>query len=71
MNQRRVYELRIDLPYLTKGTLFVFYDSTGFVHWIDNGKETEYLLRTGLAGYLWLLLTEKKYMTRIEVTFED
>ena len=66
MNRRRVYEMRVDLPFLTKGTLFVFYDSSGHVHWIDNGKETEYPLRTGLAGYLWLLITEKKYMKLIE-----
>ena len=66
MNRRRVYQLRVNCPFLTKGTLFVFYDSTGFVHWIDNGKETEYPLRSGLAGYLWLLLTESKYMKLIE-----
>ena len=66
MNRKRIYELRIDLPFLTKGTLFVFYDSSANVHWIDNGKETEYPLRSGLAGYLWLLLTEKKYMKLLE-----
>jgi len=72
MNQRRVYELRVNLPFLTKGTLFVFYDASANVHWIeDNGKETEYPLRPGLSGYLWLLLTEKKYMKLIEANFED
>ena len=70
MNRRRIYELKVDLPFLKKGTLFVFYDSTGLVYWIDNGKETEYPLRSGLAGYLWLLLTEKRYMQLIEYSEE-
>lgn len=70
MNRRRTYELRVDLPFLTKGTVFVFYDSTGNVHWIDNGKETNHPLRNGLAGYLWLLLTERKYMKELLVEFE-
>ena len=70
MNRRRVYELKVDLPFLTKGCQFVFYDSTGYVHWIDNGKETEYPLRSGLSGYLWLLLTEPEYMMLIEFDYE-
>jgi hypothetical protein len=70
MNRRRVFKLMIDLPFLTKGTLFVFYDSSGYVHWIDDGKETEYPLRTGLASYLWLLCTEKKLMKPVENTEE-
>lgn len=71
MNRRRVFKLLKELPMLGKGTLFVFYDSSAFVHWIDNGKETEYPLRTGLAGYLWLLMTEKGMMELIESTEED
>lgn len=55
---------------LSKGTVFVFYDSTGDVHWIDDGKETEYPLRPGLAGYLWLLLTEPGYFEHIETSYE-
>lgn len=70
MNRRRVFKLLKGLPMLKKGTLFVFYDSSGFVHWIDNGKETEYPLRTGLAGYLWLLLTEKGFFEHIESSEE-
>lgn len=54
---------------LHKG-LYVFYDSTGHIHWIENGKETEYPLRPGLSGYLWLLLTEKGYFRHIETTDE-
>ena len=37
MNEIRTFKLMIDLPFLSKGTLFVFYDSTGFIHWIDDG----------------------------------
>lgn len=62
MNRKRYYELRVNLPFLVKGTVFVLYDSTASVHWIDNGIETEYPLRPGLAGYIWLLATENKYM---------
>lgn len=70
MNRRRVFKLMKELPMLHKDTLFIFYDSTGFVHWIDGGIETEYPLRSGLAGYLWLLLTEKGYFEHIETTEE-
>ncbi len=56
----------IDAPFLVKGTLFVFYDSTGFVYWIDKGEETQHPLRMGLALYLWLLTTEKGLMEFIE-----
>lgn len=66
MNRRRVFKLLKPLPMLTKGTLFVFYDSSAFVHWIDNGEETQYPLRTGLAGYLWLLMSEPGMMELIE-----
>jgi hypothetical protein len=69
MNRRRVFRLIKDVPMLHKG-IFVFYDRTGHVHWIDNGKESEYPLRPGLAGYVWLLLTEKGYFRHIETTDE-
>ena len=63
MNERRVFKLMIDLPFLEKGTLFAMYDSSAEVHWIDHeAHESTYPLRPGLAGYLWLLCTEKKYM---------
>jgi len=58
-------------PFLKKGTDFIFYDSTVFVYWIENGKETQYPLRTGLAGYLWLLMTEKGYFKTIDISNED
>jgi len=70
MNRRRTFKLLVKLPFLTKNTMFVFYDSSANVHWIENGKETQYPLRPGLAGYLWLLMTEKVYMEHIETTDE-
>lgn len=66
MNRRRVFKLLKEVPMLSKGTLFVFYDSSANVHWIENDVETQYPLRTGLAGYLWLLLTEKGFFEHIE-----
>ncbi len=70
MNRRSVYKLLIDLPFLKKGTKFVFYDASGDVFWenydAEEGKETEYPIRKALAGYLWMLRTEKGYMKFIE-----
>ena len=66
MNDPVFYRLMIDLTFIKKGTIFVFYNDTAFVHWIDRGKETQYPLRTGLAGYLWLLRTEGKYMRKVK-----
>ena len=70
MSKRRLYRLIHDLPFLKAGTVFVFYDSTALVHWIDNGQETEYPLRQGLAGYLWLLLTEEGMFDYVDSTDE-
>lgn len=71
MNRRRTFRLLLDLPFLTKDTLFIMYDSSGAVHWVDNGKETQYPLRQGLASYLWLLCTEAGVMELIENESED
>jgi len=72
MNERRVFKLMVELPFLPKGTLYAMYDSSAFVHWIDDkGKESEYAIRPGLAGYLWLLCTEKKLMKLIEREYEN
>jgi len=65
MEKRRVFRLIKDVPMLHRG-LYVFYESTGHVHRINNGKEGEYPLRNSLAGYLWLLLTEKGYFRHVE-----
>ncbi len=67
----RTFKLMIDVPFLNKGLIVVMHDRTGEVFWIDDGKKTEYPLRPGLAGYLWLLCTEKKYMKLIESDYDD
>lgn len=60
----RTLTLKVDLPFLKKGRSFVFDDDTGHVYAILDGQEAKFPLRTGLAGYLWLLLTERdKYFT--------
>jgi hypothetical protein len=64
----REFELMVDLPFLEKGTHFIMDDDTSHVFWItDNGDVSEYPLRPGLAGYLWLLATEIKCMRCIGV----
>lgn len=56
----REYELKIDLPFLPKGAKYAFDDETAHVYRLDeNDVPFEFPLRTGLAGYLWLLLTER------------
>ena len=70
-NLRRVYELIQDVPMVHKGK-FVFCDYSGAVYWIDEkGNESDYALRSGLAGYLWLLRTEEGYFKFIEQEFEE
>ena len=72
MNKRRVFKLMVDLPFLKKGILYAMYDSSADVHWIDHeNNESTYPLRPGLAAYLWLLCTERKYMKQIERQPED
>jgi hypothetical protein len=60
----RIYELKIDLPYLPKGNRYAFDFDTAFVYLVDdNGEVSQYPLRTGLASYLWLLqLDDDKYL---------
>ena len=53
------YTLIVDLPFLPKGAVYQFDKETGFVYRVVAAKPFEYPLRNGLAGYLWLLLTEK------------
>ncbi len=61
----RAYKLLVDLPFLKKGSIFHFYDESAKIFAVYNSIETEYSLRPGLSGYLWLLLTEKKYLKRL------
>jgi len=60
-----VYKLMVDLPFLAKGNQYTF-DDEGYVYRVGvDGKPFEYPLRAGLAGYLWLLMTEKKYLKKM------
>ena len=61
----RQYKLLLDLPFLKKGRIFEFDDDTGDVYAIIDDETVDTPLRSGLAGYLWLLLTEKRYMKLI------
>jgi hypothetical protein len=62
----RLYKLMVALPFLDKGRRFLFDDDTGNVYAILDGKPSEYPLRQGLAAYLWLLMTERKYMRKVQ-----
>lgn len=55
----REYTLTVDLPFLAKGNTYRFDDETGFIYRVINGEPFDHPLRSGLAGYLWLLLTER------------
>lgn len=62
----RIYELLIELPFLRKGAIFYFSYDDGLIHGEENGEPMKYPLRTGLASYLWLLLTEnEKYLKEV------
>lgn len=71
MDQLRKVQLLIDVPFLSKGSEYWLYDSTGQVYWIDRkGKISDYPLRQGLAGYIWLLATDPKYVKILETKLE-
>jgi hypothetical protein len=63
----KIYELKVDLPFLKKGKRFSFDYDLGWVYGFENvDKRMEYPLREGLAGYLWLLKTENdKYLKEV------
>ena len=67
---RRRYKMTTDrLPFLPKGAVYEFDDETGNVYRPEVSEETP--LRSGIADYLWLLLTEdgarKKYLRRLTI----
>ncbi len=64
----RRFKLLIDLPFLKKGTVYWFDEETGKIHWENGGKDnfSDYPLREGLAGYLWMLRTETKYLKELK-----
>ena len=64
-----IYILKRDFkewPYWKKGTMFYFENDTGIVWGMKDKKTTNsYPLRTLLAGYLWLLISEKGLLRKI------
>lgn len=66
----RVYVLRRDFkefPWWKKGTMFGFEDDTGIVWGMKNKETTDSNpLRAPLAGYLWMLLTEKGLFRKVQ-----
>lgn len=61
------YKLKVDIPFLKKGDVFAFDIELGNVYSVNEKSQVvcEYPLRQGLAGYLWLLRTEKKYFRKV------
>lgn len=48
-----------DVPLFKRGQIYVFEMETAAVYWMDAaGNVVDTPLRPGLAGYLWLLLSE-------------
>jgi hypothetical protein len=65
----RIYELKINIPFMVKGNQYAFDDETGHVFRYADGIIFEYPLRRAFSGYLWMLKTEgDKYLK--EVTHE-
>jgi hypothetical protein len=59
--------LLVGVPFLPKGSEYWLDDASGEVHWIDRkGKISDYPLRPGLAGYIWMLATDPAYIEIIE-----
>lgn len=63
----RILKLKLDLPFLKKGSIFGFEDDTRLIFAFNlNYGPAPYPLRPGLSGYLWLLSTEgRKYLTPV------
>lgn len=65
----RIFEMKKELPLFIKGARYSLDEESGVVYRLDeNDKPGQYPLRTGLAGYLWLLRYEgKKYLKEIKL----
>lgn len=51
-----------EVPLFPRGAIYFFEFETGHVYRIDHyGRKSESPLRSPLAGYLWLLMTEPGY----------
>jgi len=61
----REFRLLIDLPFLMQGEIYLFDDETAEVYRFIRNDEPIGPLRPALANYLWLLMSEEKYMERI------
>jgi hypothetical protein len=68
-DELRVYRLTRDFkefPYWRKGKMFGFENDTGIVWGMKNKTMTNsFPLRTPLAGYCWLLLSEKGIFKKV------
>ena len=71
MNLQRIIELRVEAPFLPLGSRYLLSDRSGEVFWYDGDKLSEYPLRPGLAGYIWLLATEPEYVEIIHKVYEE
>lgn len=67
MNRERFFRLERAVPLFKKGQVYVFDMDTSEVRWVDAaGNIVDTPLRPGLAGYLWLLRTEKGFFEEIK-----
>lgn len=57
-----------EVPLFQLGAIYFFEFESGNVYRIDHyGKKSETPLRSPLAGYLWLLMTEPGYLVQSEL----
>jgi hypothetical protein len=71
-NNMRLFRMKVDLPFLPKGAVYAVDDDLAWVYRVDDdGQIGEYALRKGLAGYLCLLMTEPKYMKKLEANSHE
>jgi len=59
------YKMMIGVPFLDKGNVYEMDDLTAEVFRVTK-KERLGPMRAGLANYLWMLRTEKRYMKRVK-----
>jgi tRNA 2-selenouridine synthase SelU len=66
MSEETILRLVKDVPMIRKG-LFKFCNYSSEVYWYDKKEGwSQYSLRQGLAGYLWLLRYEKGYFRKVK-----
>jgi hypothetical protein len=53
-----LYEMKVDLPFLSKDTKFFIDHTTGIIWGCESdGKMIGHPVREGLRGYIWMLMT--------------